>query len=83
LFSVKCVYVEQCEEHAEDSVWLVHKTGFTSAVRLRDSNDVTSSLLDSCLMKLSHCNTPVHVKKCDLHQVYLFLWFSNILLIIS
>jgi len=73
-----CVSVEQCEEHAEDSVWLVHKTGFTSAVRLSENEDVSLLPTESCLLKLRHCNTCIQVKKCDLHQVYLFSYFSNI-----
>ena len=68
-YNMSCVCVEQCEEHAENNVWLVHKTGFTSAVRLPENNDAGLLSSESCLMKLNRCNLCVQVKKCDLHQV--------------
>ena len=68
--------MKENEKHAEDNVWLVHKTGFTSAVRLPENNAANLSQSERCLVKLNHSNTYVQAKTCDLHEVCLFSYFN-------
>lgn len=60
---------DTCKEHAEDKVWLVHKTGFTSAVRVPENNSASLPPSECCLVRLNYSNTCVQAKKCDLHQM--------------
>ena len=61
--------VDTCKGHAEDKVWLVHKTGFTSAVRVPENNSASLPPSECCLVRLNYSNTYVQAKKCDLHQM--------------